>query len=124
MKTRQLTIKSVSDEAFLLKKRVNYSCAFHAIFKALHKLDDDDFVKYIYKKFQFTDIEFRSLVSDVKTKFEQIVTDKAKKEAKIVDVLEQIQELKKLDKSKKVTRQIFKKNRKPSISIQKPKPKL
>lgn len=112
LKTRQLTIKSVSDEAFLLKKRVNYSCAFHTIFNGLHKLDDDNFVKYIYRKFHFTDIEFRSLVSDVKTKFEQIVTDKAKKEAKIVGILEQIQESKELDKSNKITRQIFKKHNK------------
>jgi len=112
MITIPITHKSVSDEAFLIKKQIDYAYAFHKIHKGLHRLDDGIFPKYIQTKFNLTDIEFRSLVSQVKCKFEQTVTEKADKEQKIVELSKEILELEKEKKSNKITRQLFKKRNK------------
>ena len=112
MITIPITHKSVSDEAFLIKKQIDYAYAFHKIHKGLHRLYDGIFPKYIQTKFNLTDIEFRSLVSQVKCKFEQTVTEKDGKEQRIVELSKEILELEKEKKSNKITRQLFKKRNK------------
>lgn len=100
--------KSVSDEAFIIKKQFDYSFAFRKIYNGIHRLEDILFCKSIQAKFNLTDIEFRSLISQVKCKFEQTVTEKSEKEQRIVELSEELSELEKSEKSNKIIRKLFK----------------
>lgn len=69
-------------------------------------MNDKRFGKYIQKKYNLTDIEFRSLQSDVQTKIEQTKTHKSEKEKVILDLISYHKEAK--EKSNKNTRTKFK----------------
>lgn len=112
MLTVSIKHKFISDESFLIKKQTNYSYAFRKIYMNITKLENITFQKDIQKKFNLNDIEFRSLVSQVKCKYEQTVTEKSNKEQRIVELTKEINGLIKLPKSIKTTRTLFKKRNK------------
>lgn len=103
---------SCSDEDFLLKKQNDYSYAFRFCYNNINLLNDTSFINKVQAKFKLTDIEYRSLVSDVNTKIEQVTTNKSNQEQKLLDITNDIKELNKKDKTNKITRSKFKKNKK------------
>lgn len=112
MITIALNIKSCSDVDFLLRKQQNYSYAFRKLFSDYHKKDNLKFISKLQKKYELTDIELRSLMSDVATKISQTKTNKANQEQRIFDLMWDINDLKKKPKTKKTIRALLKKNKK------------
>ena len=62
--------------AFLKEKQLNYSFAFRKCYKNYHKLKDIQFINFIKDNFKMNDIEFRSVATEVKTRFKQTTTFK------------------------------------------------
>lgn len=109
MITLKLNIKHLSDTDFVFNKQLQYSYAFRKIYKNLDKIKDLDYLKYLKNKFNLNDIELRSVISEVQTKFNQTQTNKIQCEEKILEISE---EIKKLKESKSNIRKIFKLNHK------------
>ena len=97
---------------FLKEKQVNYSFAFRKCYKNYHKLKDIQFINFIKDNFKMNDIEFRSVATEVKTRFKQTTTFKKDLENEIVELTKELTKLKKKTKSRKNTREIFKTNKK------------
>jgi IS605 OrfB family transposase len=116
VKTTPLNIKECSDSEFIFWKQVNYSYAFRKLHSNIDKISDITFQKQIQKQFSLTDIEFRSLVSEVKTKIEQTKTNKQNQEERIMSLIQDIEKLKNNPNPKtsknNITRTIFKKSKK------------
>jgi len=112
MITIPVNINECSDIKYLHSKQINYTYAFHKVHKKIHKINDLKFIKHIQKKFLLTDIEVRSLISEVKVKFEQTTTNKKNQEERIVSLTDEIKYINENKKSIKNTRKIFKKNKK------------
>ena len=113
MKTIPLNNKECSDVLFIENKQSNYTYAFRKLHKHYHKIDDKKFEDSLRKKYNLTDIEFRSLKSDVSTKFSQTVTNKQGQEEELMWAEHDLKELKNNGKkSKNNTRNIFKKHNK------------
>ena len=104
----KLKIKSVSNVDYVKNKQQQYSYAFRKLWSNINKIKDDNYLNGLKFKFDLTDIEIRSLISDVKTKFEQTTTEKKNKEIEILEIENKINFLKSLKKSNKLTRKIFK----------------
>lgn len=107
-----LYIKECIDVDFIDVKQGNYSYAFHKLYANNHKTDDKKFANYIQKKYAMTDIEFRSLQSDVANKFEQTNTNKQNQEERIMNTVYDLKEACTKEKSNKTTRTKFKKHNK------------
>lgn len=91
MKTLKLHIKSIDDKHLVSRKQKNYSFAYRNLFKQLEMCGDSAFVKDFKERFELTDIEFRSLKSDVETRFkmEKIRLDKVQSD--IDDINEELE---------------------------------
>ena len=50
--------------------------------------------KYLKNNFELTDIESRSVVSKIKAQFDSTLLNKKEKEERIIDIIDQINELK------------------------------
>jgi hypothetical protein len=104
----KLKIKSIFDVDYIKNKQQQYSYAFRKLWSNINKIKDNNYLNELKFKFDLTDIEVRSLISDVKTKFEQTTTEKKNKEIEILEIENKIKFLKSLKKSNKLTRKIFK----------------
>jgi hypothetical protein len=111
MKTLKLKIKEISDVNYIFDKQHNYSYCFRKLWKNIDKIDDIEYFKYLKHNFNLNNIELRSLISEVQTKYKQILTVKKKIEQDILDIGKQISYLKSKKKTEKITRQIFKLNK-------------
>ena len=112
MKTFNLKIKEISDIDYVINKQHNYSYAFRKLWKNIDRINNIEYFKYLKHNFNLTDIELRSLINEVQTKYKQTLTNKKKVELDILDIEKQILILKSKKRTKKVTRKIFKLNQK------------
>lgn len=90
MKTIKLKIKECSDVNFIAVKQKNYSYAFRKAYKNYDRIGNKQYIDSLKGVFYLNDIEVRSLLSEVKTRFKQTQTDKDDLEKKIVDVENEI----------------------------------
>lgn len=107
-----LYVKSCSEPDFIDGKQNRYSYAFRKMYVNYDKIDDVEFGKHIQGKYKMTDIEFRSLKSNVISRIKQTESNKAENEQKIIDSTDDLEFLSKKDKSIKNTRRKFKKKNK------------
>jgi len=115
MITIKLNIKDTSDSTYIKNKQLNYSYAFRKLYNSINFIDDKNYLNNFKLDFNLNDIEIRSLISEVKMKFNQIKTGKEKLEKEIVDLEKDVLYLRTLQKSNKNTRKIFKLNNKLSF---------
>jgi hypothetical protein len=113
--TIKLHIKSLSDVDYIINKQKNYSYCFRKLYKNINLIKNPKYLKELKSNFSLTDIELRSIISEVKSKFKQIETSKSKLEDEIVLLTNDINELKKKSKSNKNTRRIIKLTKKLNI---------
>jgi hypothetical protein len=90
MLTIKLNIKETSNSDYIANKQQQYSFAFRKAWKNVDKIKNNTFLDLLKTKFNLTDIEVRSLVADVKTKFEQTQTNKLDLEETIIDTQNEI----------------------------------
>ena len=102
MKSIKLYIKSASNIELIEKKVENYSYAFRKLYCNIHRINDIDFRKYICEEFGLTEIEYRSVCSEVKSRFSKTEKWKDKTETEIVSLTEEIKELQELKEKKKL----------------------
>lgn len=112
MITIKLNIKNTTDSTFIKNKQLNYSYVYRKLYNNINFIDDKNYLSKFKIDFNLNDIEIRSLISEVKMKFNQIKVGKEKLEKDIVDLEKEIIYLKTLQKSNKNTRKIFKLNNK------------
>ncbi len=74
MITIPVNIKVCDDLDFIANKQSNYSYAFRKLHASFHKIEDAKFTGALQKRFKLTEIELRSLKSDVSTKISQTKT--------------------------------------------------
>jgi len=117
MKSIKLNIKNLSDSVYVLNKQKQYSYAFRKLWNNYNEINNKEYFKYLQKRFSLTDIEVRSLISEVKTKFEQTLTNKSKTEIEIINIENKIKDLKSEIRENKtkfsnkdLTRKLFKFN--------------
>lgn len=81
MTSKKIYITNISNREFVVKKQQTYTGAYNELYKKFELSSDNAFIKELQNKYGFTDIEVRSLKSDVSavrnSKFE---CDKEKKE--------------------------------------------
>lgn len=120
LSTLKLKIKSSSNPDFIYQKSINYSFAFRLSYKNFNLINNISFKNFITSKFNLNEHEYRSLIIDVETKFNQILAQKQEKEEQIINITKRITELKeekiKLKKLYITDREKYKTNR---ISINK-----
>jgi IS605 OrfB family transposase len=90
-------IKECSDLDFLVNKQKNYSYAYRKIYKYFSKVKNETFINQIKKFYNLNDIEYRSLVSEVSSRKEQVKSNNDNKKVRIQN-FEAV--IKKLDKKK------------------------
>jgi len=112
MKTIKLKIKEISDVNYVINKQNNYSYAFRKLWKNIDKIKIVEYFKYLKCNFYLTDIELRSLINEVQTKYKQTLTIKKNLEQSILDIKKEILCFKSKKRTKKITRKIFKLNKK------------
>jgi hypothetical protein len=110
--TLKLNIKSISNSNYVYNKQLDYNHAFRKLYKNINKINNLEYLKFIKSKHNLNDIELRSLISEVKTKHNQIKTNKSKLSEDIVALQLNIKYLKSLPKTNKNIRKIFKLNNK------------
>lgn len=112
MITIKLNIKSISDAKFVNEKQRNYSFAFRKPYKNIDLINNVDYYNKLKQDFGMNDIEIRSLISEVKTKFNQIKTGKIKLENEIISLESDIKYYNAQPKTTKSIRNIFKSTKK------------
>jgi len=101
------------DKDFVINKQKNYSYAFRKLYKNIDKLKDTTFIDNIRLKYDLSAYELNCLIIDVKTKISQINTNKSNVESDILDITDEIKELKeKPNLNKKETKTLFHLNKK------------
>jgi hypothetical protein len=105
-----IDISNINNSNYITNKQLNYSYAFRKLYNNINKIDEIFYYKQIKLKFYLNDIELRSLISEVKSKYSQIKTNKHKLSEEILDLETNIKYLKSLPKSNKNTRKLFKLN--------------
>ena len=111
MITIKLKIKSCTDFDYITQKQLNYSFAFRLLYNHINLINDTNYLFNIKKLYILNDIEIRSLISEVKTKFNLIKTGKEKLETNIVNINNEIKNLLTLPKSNKLNRKLFNLNK-------------
>jgi IS605 OrfB family transposase len=111
--TVKLNILGISDEGFVLEKQKQYSYAFRKLYKNIDMIGDVNFNKRLKENYGLSAYEINCLKKDVKTKFEQVKTNKSNLENEILSIEKEINYLKnKEPKTKKEIRILFKLNKK------------
>jgi len=90
MITLKLYIKNISDVAFIQNKCNNYSYAFRRMYKMIDESSDVNFIIKFKKTFNLNDIEYRSLLNDVKSFKDRELKQKEKLLQKIKDISDNI----------------------------------
>ena len=67
MITRKLCILETNDSDFIREKQIAYSYAFRRLYKMIEESSDKDFVSRFKEVFSLNDIEYDSLISEVKS---------------------------------------------------------
>ena len=107
-----LNIKYVSDFGLVSRMRERYSYGFRYAYRRIFIKEAGDLMDELKALRGFNDIEVRSLYSEVKMKFDQVMTDKANKEKRIVSIEKRLKKLNEKEKrNAKEIRTIFKLNR-------------
>lgn len=91
MITKKLYIKHLSDEGFVKEKQKNYSYAFRRLYKMIEESSDKEFVPRFKETFSLNDIEYRSLLADVKSFKEREIKEWKSKEARVSELRESLQ---------------------------------
>ena len=84
MTTLKLYITDMEDANFIKEKQNNYSYAFRLLFKMIEESSDKSFIDRFMTRFNLNDIEYRSLLCEVKSRKERVNTARNKKQNKIV----------------------------------------
>lgn len=103
MITRKMKIIQCTDVDFIADKINNYVYAFHLLMKKMDESSDEQFIKRFKERFGLNDIEYTSIVSNVKARLLSSETnDKNKKERikELEETLKSEEKLKKRDKYK------------------------
>ena len=100
MLTRKLHINHCENPEYIREKQVRYSYAFRRMYKMLDSSADPEFIERFKETFSLTDIEYRSLVSEVKSFKDRENTMYEDKKERIGELQEKI-DSGKLDKRKK-----------------------
>lgn len=104
-----IIIENESDKLFVLNKQKQYSYAFRLLYKNYDYLDNSEYREYIKNRYKLSSYELNCLVIDVKAKLDAVQKIKENTEQLIIDLEEDIKELKESkNKTKKVIRKIFK----------------
>ena len=90
MITRKIRIKSISDNGFVKEKQSHYSYAFRNLYKRFEESTDSNFIKGFKIKFNLNDIEYRSIVSEVKSFKNRYLTSIKNKKDRIEDIKKEI----------------------------------
>jgi IS605 OrfB family transposase len=107
--TIKLDITSIDDVDFVYEKQKQYSYAFRKLYKHINLINDKSFIDKLKLNYNLSSYELNCLKIDVKTKFEQIKTNKENLEIDIVSIRKEIESLRqKENKSKKEIRTLFK----------------
>lgn len=112
MTSLKLKIINNSDINFINNKVKNYNYAFHFLYKKLEESGDRELIDYIMKRFSLNDIEYRSLLSSVKSFYNRNEKDKNRKLKRISNIEIKILELNDKPKTKRNIRDLFKLNNK------------
>lgn len=113
MITIKLNIDTIEDEKFVLNKQRDYSHAFRKLYSNYNKIKDRSYCYSIRDEFNLSVYELNCLKKDVKTKYNQVLTNKVRTENDIIDIEKEISELKhKNNLAKKERRKLFKLNKK------------
>jgi IS605 OrfB family transposase len=106
MKVLKVKIVFNSNPSFIRKKQVYYSYAFRKLYKHFD-LTDIPFLEKLSKTFNLSKYELNCLKSDVKTKISQIQTNKETLEDKILSLMEDIEDIKNQENTRKNRSKIF-----------------
>lgn len=93
MYTNNLKIKSISNPTFVDKKCVDFSFAFRYIYKTGDQIGQPEYQQQIKEKFNLNEIEYRSLISQVKQFNQGNKTQNTKKEKRIKTIGERLEEI-------------------------------
>lgn len=88
MTTKKLYITDISDAGYVHEKQVRYSYAFRRLWKMLEEAVDPSFVSRFMDTFQLNDIEYRSLLSEVKSFKERYQKDRESRLERISELQE------------------------------------
>lgn len=104
-----ITINDENDKQFVLNKQKQYSYAFRLLYKNIHRISDTDYINTLINKYKLSRYEFNCLIIDVKAKLDAITKNKENGEQKIIDLEDDIKDLKQSKyKTKKIIRKVFK----------------
>ena len=92
MITRKLHIKLCSDSAYIRHKQENYTYAFRRLYKMLDSSTDGEFIAQFKETFDMKDMEYRTLVTQVKSFKEKELTTYKEKERRIADLEKRLAE--------------------------------
>lgn len=101
MITRKLKIMYFDDVNFIEDKVKNYSYAIRLMCKMIDESADSNFISKFKEHFKLTDIEYRSLVADVKAKIALFETSNENKKKKIEELNNRLSNNKDLTKKEK-----------------------
>ena len=93
MLTTKNHITHCSDPEFILDKQQQYSYAFRFLYQTIEESSTLDYQNKFKLRFNLTDIEFRSVVNEVKSFIKKEESDKKNKQKKLEEKLEEYQEL-------------------------------
>ena len=108
MQSIKLNIKTCSNSEYLLEKQRNYSYAFHKLYRRIDLIKNKQYLAILQDEFNLSDIEIRSLASEVQSKFDKTLTDKKDLEKEIVEIENEIKETLLLPKTNKNVRTLHK----------------
>ena len=101
MITRKFKITGIDDAPFISEKCRNFSYAFRLLFKMLDEFQNLEFIDRFQERFQLKDIEFRSLVSQVKAKKDSMAKQKENIKNEIIELEKSLIDDEELTKRKK-----------------------
>lgn len=104
-----ITFNNQKDFDFVINKQRQYSYAFKSLYSNFNKVSDKEFTDKLRTKFKLSPYELNCLKIEVKAKFDAVTAIKANNEQRIVDLEQDIISLnKEKDRTKRVTRKLFK----------------
>ena len=90
MTTKKLHITALSDTEFIIEKMERYSHAFRLLYKMVDESADKAFMERFKERFMLNDIEYRSIVAEVKSFKKREQTEKENKIERIAELEELI----------------------------------
>ena len=103
-----INLVNKEDRDFILNKQKEYSYAFRKLYTNFNQIDNREYLNKLKEKFDLSDWELKCLFIDVKSKVNQILTQKNKLSNDIISITKEIEKY----KNSKETRRLFKLNKK------------